>query len=225
MYPEIAHWGFLHIRSYGLMLAIAFLVGTWLGIKEARRLGLDPDQLVTVILATLVSSVLGARLLYVLEHVDEFRAQWGSVLAVWQGGLTLYGGVVAGTVVGLATARRLKMPMWSVRKRTRAPGTLFWGFIVAFAIGRAALDFFRAYEPSARVGTIAGLDITESQLVSLSMALFGVLMMFRLRRDWRAAGAPAVAVTTAPSVGAPHAAAAPPVPPAPPAAPPVSGTP
>src|SRR2546427_4794187 len=86
--------------------------------------------------------------------------------------------------------------LWSVRKRTRAPGTLFWGFIVAFAIGRAALDFFRAYEPPARVGTIAGLDITESQLVSLSMALFGVLMMFRLRRDWHAAGEPAVAVTT-----------------------------
>ena len=31
MHPEILHWGLLHIRSYGLMLAIAFLVGTWLG--------------------------------------------------------------------------------------------------------------------------------------------------------------------------------------------------
>src|ERR1044072_2516098 len=103
MYPEIAHWGLLHIRSYGLMLAIAFLVGTWLGLKEARRLGLDPDHLVTVILATLVSSVLGARLLYVLEHVDEFRAQWGSVLAVWQGGRTLSGRGVGGVGGGRGT--------------------------------------------------------------------------------------------------------------------------
>src|SRR4029077_12589040 len=40
LYPEVFHFGILHIRSYGLLLAVAFLVGTWLGLKEARRLGL-----------------------------------------------------------------------------------------------------------------------------------------------------------------------------------------
>ena len=114
MHPDILQWGMLHIRSYGLLLAIAFLVGTWLSLREARRLGLDEDRLITVILVVLVSSVIGARALYVLEHVQEFRREWGSVLAVWQGGLTLYGGVVAGTVAGLITARQLAMPMWTV---------------------------------------------------------------------------------------------------------------
>jgi phosphatidylglycerol:prolipoprotein diacylglycerol transferase len=114
VHPDILQWGMLHIRSYGLLLAIAFLVGTWLSLREARRLGLDEDRLITVILVVLVSSVIGARALYVLEHVQEFRREWGSVLAVWQGGLTLYGGVVAGTVAGLITARQLAMPMWTV---------------------------------------------------------------------------------------------------------------
>ncbi|TMQ72918.1 MAG: prolipoprotein diacylglyceryl transferase [Candidatus Eisenbacteria bacterium] len=63
VYPEIFHWGVLHIRSYGLLLAIAFLVGTWLSLREARRRSLDQDHLVTVILVILVSSVLGARAL------------------------------------------------------------------------------------------------------------------------------------------------------------------
>jgi phosphatidylglycerol:prolipoprotein diacylglycerol transferase len=58
--------------------------------------------------------VLGARLLYVIEHIEEFRRQWGSALAIWEGGLTLYGGVVAGTLAGLVTARRLGLPMWIV---------------------------------------------------------------------------------------------------------------
>jgi phosphatidylglycerol:prolipoprotein diacylglycerol transferase len=114
LHPEILHWGFLHIRSYGLMLAGAFLVGTWLSLREARRLGVDEDRLVNVILVVLVSSVIGARGLYVLEHVQEFRREWGSVLAVWQGGLTLYGGIVAGTIAGLTVARHLAMPMWTV---------------------------------------------------------------------------------------------------------------
>ena len=73
-------------------------VGTWLSLREARRLALDPDRLVTVILVVLVSSVIGGRALYVLEHIQDFRREWGSALAIWQGGLTLYGGIVAGTV-------------------------------------------------------------------------------------------------------------------------------
>jgi len=257
MFPDVFSWGVLHVRSYGLMLAIAFLVGTWLGLKEARRLRLDPDHLVTVVLVTLVSSVIGARLLYVIEHIGEFQGQWGSMLAVWQGGLTLYGGVVAGTLAALLTARRLGMPMWSVadaltpavalgtmfgrigcflngccygrpthmpwgvvsppdsfaglefgetpihpaqlynalfglvlfivlwklRTRVRVPGTLFWSFIVAFALGRIVLDFFRAYEPAARLFPVGPVAITESQLTSMALALFGVLMLFRLRRE------------------------------------------
>lgn len=114
MHPEIAHWGMLHVRSYGLLLAAAFLFGTWLALGEARRRGLDPDRVVNVILVALVAGVLGARLLYVIEHVQEFRREWGSVLALWQGGLTLYGGIVAGTFAGLVAARRQGLPMWVV---------------------------------------------------------------------------------------------------------------
>ena len=50
MHPEILHWGWIHVRSYGLMLAVAFLVGTAIALREARRLALDEDKLVTVIL-------------------------------------------------------------------------------------------------------------------------------------------------------------------------------
>lgn len=114
MYPDLAHWGFVHIRSYGVMLALAFLVGTWLGLREAKRLALDEDKLVNVILVVLIASVLGARALYVMEHVQEFRREWGSVIAVWQGGLTLYGGIVGGTVAGLMAARWFGLPMWTV---------------------------------------------------------------------------------------------------------------
>jgi len=114
VFPEIFHWGPIHVRSYGLMLAIAFLVGTWIALREAKRLQLDEDRLVTVILVALVAGVLGARAMYVIEHVEQFRREWGSVLALWQGGLTLYGGVVAGAAAALFTARRLALPMWAV---------------------------------------------------------------------------------------------------------------
>ena len=93
-------------------MAVAFLFGTWLALRESRRLHLDEDRVVTVVLVALVAGVLGARMLYVLEHVSEFRREWGSVLALWQGGLTLYGGLVAGVFGGLLAARRLGLPVW-----------------------------------------------------------------------------------------------------------------
>ena len=260
MHPDILHWGVLHIRSYGLMLAVAFLAGTWLALREARRRGLDEDKLVTVILVVLVSSVIGARALYVLEHVQEFRREWGSVVAIWQGGLTLYGGVVAGTLAGLVTARHIGMPMWSVadtltpsfalgtvfgrigcflngccygipttqpwgvhfppdsfaglefgnsavhpsqlylagsgfalfliawllRTRLKTPGTLFWTFMALFALFRIPLDFSRAYEPEAVVMSWGAIPVVESQVTSLTLVLFALLMIVRLRRMRRA---------------------------------------
>ena len=267
MYSEVFQWGFIHIRSYGVMLAIAFLVGTWLGLREARRRGLDEERMMTVILVSLVAAVLGARGLYVIEHLEEFRHQWASVVALWQGGLTLYGGIVAGTLAGLWTARRAGLSMWSVadalapsialgtmfgrvgcflngccygrptlmpwgivyppdsfaglefgeapihpaqlyfaggglvlfvvlwliRRRVTTPGVLFWTFIVMFTLVRVALDFTRAYEPSAVFTEIGGNEVTESQILSLAMALFGLLMIVRLRRRAAATAAPAPA--------------------------------
>ncbi|TMQ71300.1 MAG: prolipoprotein diacylglyceryl transferase, partial [Candidatus Eisenbacteria bacterium] len=253
MYPELAHWGFVHIRTYGLMLALAFLVGTWLGMREAKRLGLDEDRLVNVILIVLIASVLGARALYVLEHIQEFRREWGSVIALWQGGLTLYGGIIAGTVAGLLAAQRFGLPKWTVadalapslalgtafgrvgcflngccygrpthlpwgvhfppdsfaglefgnaavhpsqlyfaaagvilfallwglRRRMTVPGVLFWTFIVLFGLVRIPLDMTRAYEPEAVVLHLSAFDVTESQMSSLALALFGSLMILR----------------------------------------------
>lgn len=128
MYPELLQLGPIHIRAYGAMLAVAFLVGTFLALSEARRLKLDEDRLVTVILVALVAGVLGARVLYVFEHIDQFQREWAGALALWQGGLTLYGGIVAGTLAGLLVARRMGQPIWvvaDVLTPSLALGTMF----------------------------------------------------------------------------------------------------
>ena len=248
-------------------MAVAFLFGTWLALKEARRLHLDEDKVVSVILVALVCGVLGARMLYVLEHVSEFRREWGSVLALWQGGLTLYGGMVAGVFGGLLMARRLQLPLWvtadalapslaiggaigrvgcflngccygrpthlpwgvtfpsdsfagldfgnakihpsqlyfslagltlfgitwALRKRMGTAGTLFWFSLMIYGLMRIPLDFTRAYEPETAFLTIGGFDIVESQLSSLAIALFSLLMILRLRRESLAPSASAAA--------------------------------
>jgi phosphatidylglycerol:prolipoprotein diacylglycerol transferase len=182
VHPELFHLGPLHIRSYGAMLAIAFLVGTALALQEARRLKLDEDKLVTVILSSLVAGVLGARMLYVLEHVAEFQREWGSVLALWQGGLTLYGGVVAGSAVGLVMARRLGQPMWVVADALTpsfALGTMFGRigcFLNGCCYGRpTGMSWGVTFPPD----TYAGLEFGSAPLhPSQLYAAFAGLVLF-----------------------------------------------
>ncbi len=100
------------------------------------------------------------------------------------------------------------MVLWRVRTRIAVPGTLFWSFIVAFSLVRIPLDFTRAYEPGSVLGHVGRLEITESQIVSLALALFATLMILRLRRQ---------ATPVAPALPATEAA-----PQAPPEAPPAA---
>jgi phosphatidylglycerol:prolipoprotein diacylglycerol transferase len=111
MLPEIFHLGPLHLRSFGLMLALAFLAGTWIALGEARRKGLDESKLLNLVLAILVSSIVGARGMYVLTHLADYRANPGLAFALWEGGLTLYGGFALGTIGGFAYMRHAGMPL------------------------------------------------------------------------------------------------------------------
>ena len=210
MHPELFDWGALHVRSYGLMLAVAFLVGTWLALREAKRLALDEDALVSVILITLVASVLGARMLYVMEHLEDFRRQWSSVFALWQGGLTLYGGVVGGTVAGLAAARRLRLPMWVVADAltpSLALGTMFgrvgcflngccygrpttlpWGVVfppesfAALEYGRAAVHPSQLYNAAAGLAMFAVAWAVRKRVRVPGTLFWGFIAAFSLVR-------------------------------------------
>jgi len=196
VHPEILHWGVLRIASYGLMLAIAFLVGTWLALREARRLGLDEDQVVTVILVALVGGVVGARALYVAEHLRDFRGSYLSVLSLWQGGLTLYGGIAAGTVAGLFVARRTGLPVW-LPADALAPslvlGTVF-GRVGCFLNGccyghPTQMPWGVVFPPDSFAGLEFGpVPVHPAQLYFSAAGLVVFLLGYALRRRVRVPG-------------------------------------
>src|SRR5262249_6090259 len=129
------------IRSFGLMLAIGFLVGTWVLNRLVQRYGddpaKDPARYSRATVWVLVGVVLGARLMYVIVEIArrtddgrEFLANPMMILAVWKGGLVMYGGLFGGVLGGL----------WCVKKEGLRPWhALDLGLIAGFvgqAIGR-----------------------------------------------------------------------------------------
>ncbi len=100
MKPILVELGPLRIHAYGLALAIAFLVGSWLVTARGRRLGYPEDELMRLFWWILVSALIGSRLYYALQHPDDFKDNWLGVSQIWRGGLTQYGGLIGAIAVG-----------------------------------------------------------------------------------------------------------------------------
>ena len=101
MYPEI----FGVIKSYGLMMAISFAVGFWLSVVRGRKYGLSSEVILDLVFGVFVSSIIGVRLMFVLTHLGDFHP-WYRVFFIWDGGLTLYGGIILATLAVWVMARR-----------------------------------------------------------------------------------------------------------------------
>jgi phosphatidylglycerol---prolipoprotein diacylglyceryl transferase len=111
--PILFHIGSLPIRSYGLMMAIAFLVGIWVARRRAVARGYDPDVIIDLSVVVIIVSILGARLAYVLVRWPHYVNDIAGIFRIWEGGLALYGGVIAGTVAGLWFFHRRGINIWA----------------------------------------------------------------------------------------------------------------
>jgi len=119
MYPilfEIPGLGF-PVRSFGLMVALGFLLGSYVVGKLAARHSddreLDPQRFASVTIWVVVGVIAGARLMYVLVEVlrdsrtgRSFRDDPLSILFVWQGGLVMYGGLIGAMALGMWASKR-----------------------------------------------------------------------------------------------------------------------
>jgi len=104
MFPELFEIPFIHltVKSYGLMMVIGFLAAVSLIRHLSRNITPDPQLITNGALYSLIGGVVGARLFYVLHHIDKFQKHPHEVFAIWQGGLELLGGVIlAITIIDL----------------------------------------------------------------------------------------------------------------------------
>ena len=114
MLPTLFKIGPISIHSYGLMMAIAFLTALYLGRRDAKRFGLDPDQVSDCAFWVLVLGLMGTRVLYILMFPGQFSwhrpLEW---IAIWQGGLVFQGGLPPALIFLYFYARRHKMGFWN----------------------------------------------------------------------------------------------------------------
>lgn len=110
--PVLAELGPFTIHWYGLFLSLGAVAGyvvfRWLG----RRYRLPARQLETLYFLTVLAGFIGARLYHVLNEWGYYAAHPNEVLAVWNGGLAIHGGLLAGLAVFILYARRQGLSFW-----------------------------------------------------------------------------------------------------------------
>ena len=103
--------GPLELRAYGLMIALGALTAVaWSRRRHAARGG-DPEDMSTIALWAIPAGLVGSRLYHVATDWRSFQGRWEDVPALWQGGLGIPGGLMAGVTVGVLVARRRGLSM------------------------------------------------------------------------------------------------------------------
>ena len=109
--PVAISIGPIKIYWYGIIIALAMLIGISLATKEAQKLGLEEDTMVDMALWAIPIGFIGARLYYVLFKWDYYIQNPSEIIAIWNGGIAIYGGLIAGGLAVYWFARRKKMTL------------------------------------------------------------------------------------------------------------------
>lgn len=194
MYPELFRIGPVTINSYGLMLALAFIVGIYLAIKKGEKRGIDSNTIVNLAFIVMISAIVGSRLFYVLFHLEEFRGRWAYTFLPIQadgtiglGGLIFLGGFLGALLSGAIYIHVKKLSFRKIVDSV-APSLalgLFFGRIGCFlngcCFGKACdLPWAVTFPPNSPAGyQMMDASIHPTQLYSsfYGLLIFIILMM------------------------------------------------
>lgn len=100
----------LNVHWYGVLIALGIALAVGLASLREERLGVPKDTALDLALLCIPAAILGARLYFVIFSWEQFaNGPWWRIFAVWEGGLAVYGGIIAGVLAGWGYARAKKL--------------------------------------------------------------------------------------------------------------------
>ncbi|MBU5626972.1 prolipoprotein diacylglyceryl transferase [Oscillibacter sp. MSJ-2] len=120
---------------YGFLIALGLMVALWFCMKQSKRFGITEDNVLDLVLWGTPAGILGARLYYVIFYWSLFQnadgsPNWGKIVAIWDGGLAIYGTVIAAFLTAFVYCRHKKIKLWAMTD------LCVMGLLIGQAIGR-----------------------------------------------------------------------------------------
>ena len=123
--PVAISIGSVEIRWYGLIICLGMILAVLYVMLRAKQKGISVDDVLDIALVIIPCGIVGARLYYVIMEFDRFLYTSGSfwknlgqtllnVVSVWEGGLAIYGGIIAGGIALVCVAKKKKLNPFTV---------------------------------------------------------------------------------------------------------------
>jgi len=135
MYPVLFKIGPLTLYTYGLFVAIGFIVGTFISTYYAKKENIDKEKILDLSIYVFIGGVIGARILYILVELKQYIERPLDIFKIWEGGLVFYGGLLGGLVVFFWYTKRYNLKIWKV------VDILTPGLVLGHSIGRIGCFF------------------------------------------------------------------------------------
>ena len=110
---------FWPLHWYGIIIAFGFLLAVIFCSRRAKRFGIEQDDFIDLLLYSVHLCIIGARLYYIIFYLDRFRRDdgtldFGAMVRIWDGGLAIYGGIIAAIVIAAVFCKRRRISFFSL---------------------------------------------------------------------------------------------------------------
>jgi len=146
--------GNFELKWYSFLLLIAFTLGSFLIYINRKKYNLDKNKIIDLIFYLILFSVIGARIYYVIFNIGYYIKYPIEIIKVWEGGLAIHGGIIAGILYLIYFCNKNKINILSLTD------LIVPSLAIGQAIGRWG-NFFNqeAYGPIVKYEVLKGLHI------------------------------------------------------------------
>ena len=144
------------IYLYGVMIALGFMLAILYCGHRAPEFGISADSFYDLVIWLIPLSILGARLYFVIFQADYYFAHPREILAVWEGGLAIYGGILSGflTVLVFCRLRQIRFPAML--------DLISFGLLIGQSVGRWG-NFFNREAFGAETSVFCRMGLTAPE--------------------------------------------------------------
>lgn len=183
------------IYWYGVIIAFGAVLGIYLAMREAERLGWNKDLIIDFSVYAILFAIISARAYYVIFEWERFSAgPWWKVFAIWEGGIAIHGAILGGMLTAIVFSRLRELSFWKLAD-IMAPSLILgqaigrWGNFMnqeahGGPVSEAAYNNFLQYLPDFIMNqmTIEGVMYHPTFLYESLWNLFVFALLLTIRR-------------------------------------------
>lgn len=156
MNPVLLDLGIFKIKWYSVLILIAFVIGYWLVINRCKKKGINITKISDMCFYLVIVCILGARIYYCLFEFNYYSKNILDIFKIWEGGLAIHGGIIAGIIFIYFYTKKNKMNLLEILD-IFAPA-----LVLGQSIGRWG-NFFNqeAFGPLTTLSTLKSLHIPQ----------------------------------------------------------------